>query len=90
MMILYGFGSFRPFWRAQAWAVEHLISVHCSSGDFRWAITVLALRSVTALEVFAQKQLVSLARNVMGRAWQGARFAAGMTDADTMVAAGGS
>jgi hypothetical protein len=26
----------------------------------------------------------------MGRAWQGARFVRDMTDADTMVAAGGS
>jgi hypothetical protein len=90
MMILCGFEGFRPFWRAQAWAVEHLISVHCTSGDFRWAIAALALRSLAALEAFAQKQLVCLARTVMGRAWQGARFAAGMTDADSMVAAGGS
>jgi len=90
MMILYGFRGFQPFWRAQAWAVEHLISVHCASGDFRWAIAALALRSLAALEVFAQRQLVSLARNVMGRAWQGARFAAEMTDADSMVAAGGN
>ena len=89
MMILYGFGDFRPFCRVQAWAVEHLISVHCASGDFRWAIAALAWRSFAALEAFAQKQLVSLARNVMGRAWQGARFAADMTDADSMVAAGG-
>jgi hypothetical protein len=89
MMILYDFGGFRPFWRAQVWAVEHLISVHCASGDFRWAIAALALRSFAALEAFAQKQLVSLARTVMGRAWQGARFAASLTDADTMVAAGG-
>jgi hypothetical protein len=42
------------------------------------------------LEAFAQKQLVCLARTVMGRAWQGARFAADTTDADTMVATGGS
>jgi len=90
MMILYDFGGFRPFWRAQLWAVEHLISVHCASGDFRWAIAALALRSFAALEAFAQKQLVSLARTVMGRAWQGARFAADMTDADSMVATGGS
>ena len=90
MMILYGFGGFRPFWRAQVWAVEHLISVNCASGDFRWAIAALALRSFAALEAFAQKQLVSLARTVMGRAWQGARFAADMTDADSMVATGGS
>jgi hypothetical protein len=86
MMILDGFGAFRPFWRAQAWALEHLISVHCTSGDVRWAIAALALRLFAALEAFAQKQLVALACNVMGRAWRGARFAA---DADTMVAAGG-
>jgi hypothetical protein len=90
MMILYGFGGFRPFWRAQVWAVAHLISVHCASGDYRWAIAALALRWLSALEAFAQKQLVCPARTVMGRALQGARFAADMTDADTMVAAGGS
>jgi len=90
MMILCNFGSFRPFWRVQAWVVEHLISVHCASGDFRWAIAALAMRWLVALEAFAQEQLISLARNVMGRAWQGARFAAEMTDADSMVAAGGS
>jgi hypothetical protein len=90
MMILCNFGSFRPLGRAQAWAVEHLISVPCASGDFRWAIAALALRSLAALEAFAQKQLVFLARNVMARAWKGARFAAEMTDADSMVAAGGN
>ena len=90
MMILYGFGGFRPFWRAQVWVVEHLISVHSVSGDFRWAIAALALRRLAAVEAFAQKQLVCLARTVMGRAWQGARFAADTTDADTMVATGGS
>ena len=89
MMILCNFGSFRPLGRAQAWAVEHLISVHCASGDFRWAIAALALHWLSALEAFAQKQLVCLARTVMGRAWQGARFAADITDADSMVAAGG-
>ncbi len=90
MMILYGFGGFRPFWRAQVWAVEHLISANCTSGDFRWAIAALAMRRFVALEAFAQKRLISLARSVMGRAWQGARFAAEMTDADSMEAAGGS
>jgi hypothetical protein len=90
MMILCNFGSFRPFWRVQVWAVEHLISVHCAFGDFRWAIAALTMRSLVALEAFAQKQLVFLARNVMARAWKGARFAAEMTDADSMVAAGGN
>ena len=97
MMILYGFGGFRPFWRAQAWAAGHLISVHCSSGDLRWALATLALRAfaalalraLAALEAFAEKELLFLARNVMGRALQGARFAADLTNADTMVAAGG-
>jgi hypothetical protein len=90
MMILYGFRGFPPFWRAQVWGVEHLISAHRASGDFRWAIAALALRWLSALEAFAQKQLVCLARTVMGRAWQGARFVADMTDADAMVATGGS
>jgi hypothetical protein len=89
MMILYGFGGFRPFCRAQAWACEHLVSVQCTPGDLRSAIAALALRSFAALDAFTEKQLVSLAQNVMGRALQGARFAADMTDADTMVAAGG-
>jgi hypothetical protein len=89
MMILCDFGGFRPFWRAQAWAMVHLIFLNSASGDVRWAIAALALRSLAALEAFAQKQLASLARTVMARAWQGARFAAEMTDADSMVAAGG-
>ena len=88
MMILYGFGDFRPFWRVQAWAVAHLIPLHCSSGDFRGTIAALALHAFAALEAFAQRQLMSLARNVMGRAWQGARFAADLAAADTTVAAG--
>ena len=88
MMILYGFGDFRPFWRVQAWAVAHLIPLHCSSGDFPGTIAALALHAFAALEAFAQRQLMSLARNVMGRAWQGARFAADMVAADTTVAAG--
>jgi hypothetical protein len=89
MMILDGFGAFRPFWRAQVWAVEYWASAHGTSGDVRWAISALALRWLAGLEVFAQKQLVALARNVMGRAWHGARFAGELTAADTMVAAGG-
>jgi hypothetical protein len=89
MMILWEFGGLRPFGRAQAWAVEQLISVNEATGDIRRAIAALAVRSFAALEAFLQKQLVSLARNVMRRAWQGARFAADGTDADSMVAAGG-
>jgi hypothetical protein len=88
MMILSGFGmlgSFGPVWRAQTRAF--LVSV---PGDVRWPIVALALRSLAALEALAQKQLATWARSVMGRAWQGARFAGDMTDADSTVAAGGS
>jgi hypothetical protein len=88
MMILYGFGDFRPFWRVQAWAVAHLIPVHCTSGDFCGTIAALALLALAAGEAFAVRQLTALARNVMGRAWQGAHFAADMAAADTTVAAG--
>ena len=88
MMILYGFGDFRPFWRVQAWAAAQLTPVHCTSGDFRGTIAALARLAFAAVEAFAQRQLMSLARNVMVRAWQGARFAADMAAADTTVAAG--
>jgi hypothetical protein len=89
MMILCGFGmlgSFGPVWRAQTRAF--LVSVHGTSGDFR-PIIAPAMRALAALEAFLQKQLASLARTVMSRAWQGARFTAEMTDADSTVAAGG-
>jgi hypothetical protein len=88
MMILYGFGDFRPFWRVQARAVAHLIPIHCSSGDFRGTIAAQSLLAFAAVEAFALRQLTSLARNIMGRAWRGARFAADMAAADTTVAAG--
>ena len=98
-------GNFGPLWRAQTWAfqtwafqtwvfqtwaLERLIFFNCASGDIRWAIMLLALRSFTAVWVFGQRQFVLLVRNVAGRVGQGARFAADITDADSMVAAGGS
>ena len=45
MMILSDDGSFQPFWRAQNWAMERLIYVHVS-GDLRWAMLALVLRSL--------------------------------------------
>ncbi|WP_213773352.1 hypothetical protein [Bradyrhizobium sp. dw_78] len=88
MVILDGFARFQPFWRAQAWAAECLISVHGGSGDVRWAIAAQVLRGLAALQVVAHRLLASWAQNIMRRAWRGARFAAVMTAADTMVAAG--
>ena len=98
MMILCDFGirgNFGPLWRGQTWAfqtwaLERLISFNCAGGDVRWAIIALALRSFTAAWVFGQRQFVLLVRNVAGRVGQGACFAADITDADSMVAAGGS
>jgi hypothetical protein len=74
----------------QTWALQRLISFNCAGGDVRWAIIALALRSFTVLWVFGQRQFVLLVRNVAGRAGQGACFAADITDADSMVAAGSS
>jgi hypothetical protein len=54
MMILCGPGGFPPLCRAQAWALERLIGFHCASGDIRWAMLALALRSFTAIWAFAQ------------------------------------
>ena len=52
MMILneFGFrGSRGPLWRAQTFALEHLISFHCVTGDIRWSIVALAARSFTVM-----------------------------------------
>jgi hypothetical protein len=89
MMILCGFGmlgSFGPVWRAQTQA---LVSAHFASGDVRGAMIALALHLLAVLERLLRNQLTSWAQNIIGRAWQGARFMAEMTDADTTVAAGG-
>jgi hypothetical protein len=85
MIILYGFigGNLKPLSCARIWALERLVSIDCAFGDIRGAITLLALRSFTAIWAI-------LVRNIAGRAWQGARFAAGIADADSMVAAGGN
>lgn len=42
-----------------------------------------------AVLAFAERQLARWARGVLHRAWQGARFAAELRHADSMVAAGG-
>src|ERR1700704_2070064 len=98
-------GNFEPLWRAQTWAfhtwasqtrafqiwaLQRLISFNCAGGDVRWAVIALALCSFTVLWVFGQRQFVPLVRNVAGRVGQGACFAADITDADSMVAAGSS
>jgi len=88
-------GGFAPLGRVQdqmrIWALERLVTAcsHAPSGDLRGMLAALALRALTALEAFIQRQLVRLARNTMGRALEGARFAGSLSAADRMVAAGG-
>jgi hypothetical protein len=98
MMILQAFGareSFGPLWRAyaqvhaqvHAFVLARLISFN--SSDLRWAIAAMALGLLGTAWAFGERQFAQWARRVLHRAWQGARFAAEMSDADTMVAAGG-
>lgn len=89
MMILCEFGSLQPIRRFQGWALERLISANCVSGDVRWALVALALRSFTAMWALGQRQFVLLARNLASRAGKKTCFAVDTTDADSMVAAGG-
>jgi hypothetical protein len=77
MMILSDDGSFRPFWRAQSWAMERLVYVHVS-GDLRWAMLALVLCSLRSAWILGRRQSV-LFRGAASRARE---------DADTMVAAG--
>jgi hypothetical protein len=74
--------------RLRIWALEYVVSAS-PSGDLRWTIAALAVRALAALEAIIQRQLVLLARHIMGRALQGARFAGSPATADSMVAAGG-
>jgi hypothetical protein len=95
MMILQAFGareSFGPVWRAYAqirvparvlaqvntFVVVRLLSFN--SGDLRWAVTAMVLRVLGVVLAFAERQLAHWARRVLRRGWQGARFAAGISD----------
>jgi hypothetical protein len=75
-----------PLLNAQYFALEHLVSIHATTSDLRWAMLELVWRSFTAMCVLAQGQLALLACRI-GR---GRRCLARRLDAaDTMVAAGG-
>jgi hypothetical protein len=71
--------------RAQTFALEHLVTIHCISGDLRWALAELAIRSIAATLAVGRKRLVYWGRRLAQRA----RLASHLTPADTMVAAGG-
>jgi hypothetical protein len=73
--------------RVHAFVLARLVAFN--SGDLSWAIAAMVLGLLGAAWAFGERQFAQWARRVLRRAWQGARFAAEMSDADTMVAAGG-
>jgi hypothetical protein len=91
MTILQAFGvceNFGPVWRAHTFVLARLTSFNCETSDLGWTVAALALRVLGMAWAFGQRQLGRWARGVLRRAWQGARFAADLSDADSMVAAG--
>ena len=86
-------GRIQTFTRIQdqipAWMLDRVASASASSSDLRWMAAALAISALKALEAILQRQLVRLARHIMGRALQGARLAGSVPTADRMVAAGG-
>jgi hypothetical protein len=78
--------SLSPFRHAQIWAMERLMYVNCASGDIRWAILALAVRSFSAIWAAGQYRLGFRIRKLAGPRGLAARFS---TAADSMVAAGG-
>jgi hypothetical protein len=85
MMILDEFG----FRRAHGFALEQAIAIQAVSGDLRWALAVLAARSLLAVCRSGLARFVVLVRNAGRRVRRKARYMTRLTAADTMVAAGG-
>jgi hypothetical protein len=81
--------SLSPLRHAQIWALERLMYVNCASDDIRWAILALAVRSFSPLWAFGQHQVGCWIRKLAGRLALKTHLSAGVTDADSMVAAGG-
>ena len=63
MMILCEFGNYQPLWRIQTWALERLIAFHFGSGDLRWVLIALALRSFGAAWAVGRRRIGQLAGN---------------------------
>ncbi|MGY8663201.1 hypothetical protein Q3C01_12625 [Bradyrhizobium sp. UFLA05-109] len=84
MMLPTTFSQASPLWRVQAllqtFTLGRLGAFDLMFVDLRLAIVALIARSL-----FGAAEAV--VRHVMGRAWQGARFAQHITAAATMVAA---
>jgi len=75
-----------PLLNARYFALEHLVLIHSTTLDLRWAMVEVVLRSFTAMWVLAKGRLAVLAcRARYGKRCLERRF----DTADTMVAAGG-
>ena len=79
-------GRSLPLLNARHFTLAHLVLIHTTTTDLRWAMIELLLRSFTAMCVLAQGQLASLVCRIR----RGKRcLGQGLDAADTMVAAGG-
>jgi hypothetical protein len=79
-------GRSLPLLNARYFALEHLVLIHATTTDLRWAMLGLLLRSFTAMCVHTQGQLALLVCRIR----RGKRcLGQGLDAADTMVAAGG-
>ena len=79
-------GRSLPLLNAGYFTLTHLVLIHATTTDLRWAMVELLLRSFTAMCVLTQVQLALL----VCRMRRGKRcLGQGRDAADTMVAAGG-
>jgi hypothetical protein len=62
-------------WRAQTFALEHLVAIHCISGDLRWALAELAVRSIAAMLAAARQRLACWGRRLARRIGLANQFA---------------
>ena len=54
--------------RAQTFTLERLVTIHCISGDLRWALAELAVRSIAVVLELGRKRLVFWCRRLAQRA----------------------
>ena len=75
-----------PIMHARYFALAHLVLIHATTTDLRWAMIEALLRSFAAMCVHTQAQLALMACRIRRGKWcRGHEREA----ADTMVAAGG-
>ncbi|WFU40459.1 hypothetical protein QA640_40885 [Bradyrhizobium sp. CB82] len=86
MMLPTTFSQASPLWRVQA-LLQTFVLGRPGAFDLMFVDLRLAIVALIARSLLGAADAV--VRHVMGRAWQGARFAQDITAAATMVAAAG-